>query len=157
MKFENLKLLQAILIATLLFTSCKKDPVVEIQEPTSTSNTVVTDSGNGTGNTTWTADKTYVLNGFVFVNAGQTLTIEPGTVIKGAGGTGSNASALIVARGGSIIAEGTSENPIIFTADVDDLNGSVDWRARGLWGGLIVLGNASLNSTGTTKRLYANG
>ncbi|MBL6841810.1 MAG: T9SS C-terminal target domain-containing protein, partial [Verrucomicrobiae bacterium] len=35
------------------------------------------------GNTTWTADNEYVLNGLVFVENGETLTIEPGTVIKG--------------------------------------------------------------------------
>jgi hypothetical protein len=107
----------------------------------------VTDQGEGSGTMTWTNDKTWVLNGLVFVNSGQTLTIEAGTVIKGKSGQGENASALVVARGANIIANGTSANPIIFTAEADNLTGNIPTSARGLWGGLIVLGNAQLNST----------
>lgn len=106
---------------------------------------VIEDNGAGTGTTTWTSDKKYFLNGFVFVNEGQILTIEAGTVIRGRKGQGEKASALIVARGGQIIAEGTSDKPIIFTCEDDDLKGSVPVEAKGLWGGLIILGNASLN------------
>lgn len=104
-------------------------------------------SAEGVGTTTWTSDNIYVLRGFVFVNEGQTLTIEPGTVIKGQPGQGTGASALIVARGGTIMAEGTAEEPIIFTALSDDLSTTDDLpvNARGLWGGLIVLGNAPIN------------
>ncbi|MGA0326696.1 MAG: hypothetical protein ACO3OK_06820, partial [Limisphaerales bacterium] len=36
-----------------------------------------------TTDTTWTAENEYILNGLVFVEEGETLTIEPGTVIKG--------------------------------------------------------------------------
>jgi len=108
--------------------------------------TTVSDSGNGTGNTTWTADKEYLLDGIVFVNEGQTLTIEPGTVIHAETGQGENASALVVARGGKIIAEGTPENPIIFTVKGDDLAGSVPIENNGLWGGIIILGNAPVNA-----------
>ena len=39
--------------------------------------------GDITSNTTLTADKTYLLSGFVRVKEGVTLTIEPGTVIYG--------------------------------------------------------------------------
>ena len=106
----------------------------------------ITDSGEGTGTTTWKACNTYILDGFVFVNDGQCLTIEPGTVIKGAPGTGADASALVVARGGKIFAEGTADAPIIFTFEDDPLDGSIPYSTRGQWGGLIVLGNASLNS-----------
>ena len=59
---------------------------------------VVKDDGSGTGTTTWTSNKTYLLDGFVFVNDGQTLTIEAGTIIKAKTGQGTQASALIVAR-----------------------------------------------------------
>ncbi|WP_306639719.1 T9SS type A sorting domain-containing protein [Sanyastnella coralliicola] len=107
---------------------------------------VVSDDGSGTGTTTWKACNTYVLDGFVFVNDGQCLTIEPGTVIKGMAGTGADASALVVARGGKIFAEGTPNNPVIFTFEADPLDGSVPYDTRGQWGGLIVLGNAELNS-----------
>ena len=107
---------------------------------------VITDDGFGTGTITWTSDKSYLLDGFVFVNDGQTLTIEPGTVIRARTGQGENASALIVARGGRIIAAGTPVSPIIFTCEGDDLEGSVPLLTKGLWGGLIILGNAPLNN-----------
>ena len=110
---------------------------------------VIKDDGNGTGTVTWTKDKVYILDGFVFVNDGQTLTIEPGTVIKGRAGQGSSASALIVARGGKIMAQGTATEPIIFTAEQDDVTNPNDIPAgtKGLWGGVIVLGKAGLNSS----------
>lgn len=100
-----------------------------------------------TGTTTWSSDTTYILEDFVFVEDGDVLTIEPGTVIKGAPGQGSDASALIVARGGKIMAEGTQNDPIIFTAENDPLDGSYPLDVRGEWGGVIILGSAELNST----------
>ena len=101
---------------------------------------------NGLITITWTKDKTYLLSGFVFINDGQTLNIEPGTIIKGKPGQGDLASALIIARGGKIMAMGTSIEPIIMTYEADPLDGSVDASVRGQWGGLIVLGKAVLNS-----------
>ena len=44
---------------------------------------VITVSGTITSNTTWTCNNTYLLSGFVYVKSGATLTIEPGTIIKG--------------------------------------------------------------------------
>ena len=73
--------------------------------------TVVQVTGETGQDATWTADNTYVLNGFVFVDDGATLTIEPGTVVRGKPGQGENASALIVAQGGRIFAEGTPREP----------------------------------------------
>ncbi len=118
----------------------------------------VTDRGEGTGTMTWTKDKTYLLNGRVFVNEGQTLTIEAGTIIKGAGGSGENASVLIVARGAKIIAEGSRELPIIFTSEADEIardksgelscpGGNLAPDFRGLWGGLVLLGKATINAS----------
>lgn len=107
---------------------------------------VITDNGEGTGTITWTKDKVYILNGLVFVNNGQILTIESGTVIKGMPGQGEEASALVIAKGGKIMAEGTADNPIIFTAEADDLEGSIALTEDGLWGGIIVLGDAVLNT-----------
>ena len=100
------------------------------------------------GNVEWTADNEYVLNGLVFVSEGSSLTIQAGTVIKGKPGQGENASALVIARGGKIFAEGTADKPIIFTAEADDVSDPNDLPldARGLWGGVIILGKASLNS-----------
>ncbi len=113
----------------------------------------VKDDGNGTGTVTWTSNNTYLLDGFVFVNDGQVLTIEAGTVVKGKAGQGENASALVVARGGKIMAEGTSEAPIIFTAEADDLNGSVADLDDGLWGGVIILGKARTNTAPTEQQI----
>ena len=98
------------------------------------------------GNVTWTANNVYVLNGFVFVDDGETLTIEPGTVIKGKPGQAENASALVIARGGKIFANGTPAKPIIFTAESDQLNGNLPLDARGLWGGVLILGRARINT-----------
>jgi len=110
-------------------------------------NVTVTDADMlAAGNTVnWTSDNTYVLDGFVFVNDGQTLNIEAGTVIQGKPGEDVNASALVVARGGKINANGTASQPIIFTYEGDQ--GGTPATLRGQWGGLILLGKASLNST----------
>ena len=141
MKSNNLVYFYFFFILLLLNAySCRKsDYVVEDDL------VIIRDNGWGTGTTTWTNDKTYLLEGFVFVNDGQTLTIEPGTIIHAKIGQGSGASALIVAKGGKILAKGTSSEPIIFTVEGDDLDGSVPLYARGLWGGVIILGNARLN------------
>ena len=80
------------------------------------------------------------------MNDGQTLTIEAGTVIRAKTGQGSLASALIVARGGRIIAQGERDRPIVFTVEGDDLQGSIPVMSRGLWGGVIILGNAVINT-----------
>lgn len=112
-----------------------------------TSQVTITDDGSGTGTTTWTSDNVYILDGFVFVNSGDVLTIEAGTVIKGKSGSGADASALVVARGGQIQANGTAESPIIFTFEADALDGSTPFNVRGQWGGVILLGDAKLNSS----------
>ena len=116
----------------------------------------VTDLGEGTGTTRWTNDKVWVLNGLVFVNEGQTLTIEPGTIIKAKPGQIEEASALVVARGARLVAEGTAAEPIIFTSEADGIfnlpgggtctTTDLDANTRGLWGGVILLGNADITS-----------
>lgn len=80
---------------------------------------------------------TYNLKGFVYVTSGATLTIEPGVVIKG---DKSSKGTLIIERGGKIIAQGTKEQPIVFTSA--QAPGS---RKPGDWGGIIILGNAPNN------------
>lgn len=113
----------------------------------------VTKAGLLTANETWKADKIYVLSGKVVVNDGVTLTIEPGTIIKGAQGTGSLASALIVARGGKLMAEGTAEKPIIMTTIDDNIEigqtagTNLDETIVGQWGGLIILGKAPISAS----------
>ncbi len=111
----------------------------------------VYDDGSGTGTTTWTSDNVYYLENHVFVNPGDTLTIEPGTVIKGRYGVSTESTALIVCRGAYGIFEGTQYEPIIFTSEYDDFSASLE--SRGLWGGVIVLGSAGLNSTETESQI----
>ena len=127
-------------IVLILFTGCRKSDYLAEESAVQ-----MYDYGQGTGTVTWTKDKQYLVEGPLFVNEGQVLTIEAGTVVRFRAGKGENASALIVARGGKIIAIGTPAEPVIFTAEADDLNGSVDKNARGLWGGIIILGNAPVN------------
>ena len=136
-----------IILGVLIFGSCRKSDIVIDKEY------LIKDNGNGLNVTTWTKNNVYKLDGFVFVNPGQTLTIEAGTVIKAKTGQGENASALIVARGGKIYAQGTKDEPIIFTVEGDDLEGSVPVEARGLWGGIIILGNAQLNNEYNEARI----
>ncbi len=81
--------------------------------------------------------KAYYLNGWVYVKDGATLTIDAGTVIRG---SKANKGALIIEKGAKIMAEGTMDNPIVFTSNQDA--GS---RSYGDWGGVIVLGKATVN------------
>jgi len=85
--------------------------------------------------TTWHANRTYVLENDTFVHGGARLTIEPGTRILGEHG-----SSLIVARESQLIAQGTRSAPIVFTSAQD-----VGERARGDWGGLVLLGEDRTN------------
>jgi len=81
--------------------------------------------------TTWTADKPYLLVDTIFVDSLQTLTIEPGTKIYF-----HKRAALLV--GGTIIAKGTPEQPIIFQGDrLEDLYDDVPAQ----WGGILIFPN----------------
>ncbi|MFI5237278.1 MAG: T9SS type A sorting domain-containing protein, partial [Ignavibacteriales bacterium] len=110
-------------------------------------------------NTNWSASNVYLLDGLIFVNDGATLTIEAGTVIKGKLQsnitTGDGASALVIRRGGIIMAEGNASSPIIFTSELDDVTNPNDLTSsdRGLWGGLILLGRAVTNQPTTENQI----
>ena len=97
---------------------------------------------------TWDAECTYILKEWVFVDSGAVLNIPAGTIIKGEPGQAVDSKALIVARGGQIFAEGTADNPIIFTSvsDYTDVTDDLPLIARGLWGGVILLGKAVINT-----------
>lgn len=134
--------------------ACKPDPIDPDPIDPIKTNKVLT--SNITSNTTWYADTVYQLGGRITVTSGATLTIQPGTVIKGEAGTGSNATALLIARGGKLMAEGTASLPIIFTSVADEItpemvaagnfaSPNLDPTVNGLWGGLIVLGNAKIS------------
>lgn len=96
-------------------------------------------SGNISANTTWTADKYYVLTGNVYVRAPAELTIEPGTVIFG---DKVSKGALVINRGAKIHAVGTADAPIIFTSSAP-----ATFRNYGDWGGVVLLGKAVNNQS----------
>jgi hypothetical protein len=110
----------------------------------------ITDADLTAGNTyNWTANNVYLLDGTVYLEAGATLNIEAGTVIKGvAKQPGQPFSSLIVCRDAQIFANGTQQNPIIFTAESDNLSGNLDETDRGLWGGLVILGRGKARKNG---------
>ncbi|PKK37951.1 cell shape-determining protein MreB [Siphonobacter sp. SORGH_AS_0500] len=100
-------------------------------------------SGRITADQTWTADKVYLLKGYVYVNSGVTLTIKPGTVIKGGGkdlDPNGRAATLIITKGAKIMAEGTETQPIVFTSSK-----AAGSRYYGDWGGVVIAGNGTHN------------
>ena len=166
--------LPVLMASTLIFTGCFKDddtPIIieeitiinEGGNNTPTGTEIVAVTGAISSSTTWTNDKIYELNQKVVVESGVTLTINPGTIIKGKPGTGSLASALIVARDGKINAVGTAESPIIFTSSSDNIDTgetagtNLNESNRGLWGGLIILGNAPCSLKGDLTEVQIEG
>ncbi len=93
-------------------------------------------SGSLHGDQLWTSDKTWVLDGIVYAEAGARLIIEAGTVVQGREG-----SALLITRDATIQARGTASQPIVFTSAV-----AAGKRKAGDWGGLVLLGNAPVNT-----------
>lgn len=81
----------------------------------------------------------YTLKGWVYIADGSELTIEPGTIIKGDKAT---KAALIVERGGKLIAQGAADAPIVFTSAQP-----AGQRRPGDWGGVIICGKAHNNQT----------
>ena len=155
MKKKTIKIvITSLILGTVLtLTSCKKEET----KPTTTTTTTtgkneVVKFGKITGNQTWSADSVYVLAGKVVVEDGATLTIQPGTIVKGNQGSGSLASALIIARGAKIMAEGTASKPIIFTSILDNIKTgelagtNLTKTDNQKWGGLIILGKAPISA-----------
>ena len=101
---------------------------------------VVTVDQDITADATWTADKTYILATHVFVR-GATLTIEPGTLVKG-----ENDSSLVITTSARLVAEGSASEPILFTSAQPE-----GGRAAGDWGGLVLLGLAPINVAGGSE------
>lgn len=105
-----------------------------------TTSTVSTDI---TSNTTWSG--VICLQNKVYVKNGATLTIQPGTVIRGDKNT---QGTLIITRGSKINAAGTASQPIVFTTNEDIGN-----RFEGDWGGLVILGAAKNNQPGGVSNI----
>ena len=161
---KNLKSLLVFAILTTTLINCSDDsnsaPIIGGGDDEVCT---INKSGLIEADENWTSNCIYVLNNKVVVPAGITLTIEPGTIIKGTSGTGSLASALVVARGGTLLAAGTVDQPIVMTSIADNItigesNGTnLDQNDRGLWGGLIVLGNAPCSFSGDVAALQIEG
>ncbi len=155
-------LLLLLLTAGFILTGCGEDetPNVIDPDPAPTSNII---EENITSDVTWETGKTYILANRIVVTDGATLTIQPGVVIKGEAGSGANATALIIARGGKINAAGTAEAPIIFTSIADEIapgqiaSPNLDSDLSGLWGGLIVLGRAPGSFAGDVSEIQIEG
>jgi hypothetical protein len=110
-------------------TNCPANPPVEMV----TMETITAD-------TNWDCNHTYVLavDNPTFVLAPAVLRIGPGTVIRG----DRPRSSIIITRGARIEATGTAAQPIVFTS-----NKPVGMRRAGDWGGVALLGTATINSS----------
>ncbi len=104
-------------------------------------NSAATISTDITASRTLYADTAYMLSGFVHVANGATLTIQPGTTIKGDFNV--LGSSLMIMRGARIQAVGTAAAPIVFTS-----SRPAGQRQPGDWGGLLIVGNALNNRSG---------
>jgi hypothetical protein len=100
--------------------------------------TTTTVSADITTNTTWSG--TILLQNKIYVKNNVTLTIQPGTVIRGDKTT---QGTLIITRGAKINANGTASQPIVFTS-----NEAAGSRSEGDWGGVVILGLARNNQPG---------
>ena len=173
---KNYKLSFFYLFTLLIIACSEEDPVIEyviVTETVTETNTDEVDpfadstlEGNITEDKTLDASKIWLIKGRVSVTNGTTLTIPAGTIIKAASGTGADASTLIVARGGKMIANGTADNPIIMTAAADNIEvggtypesgPALNVDTRGLWGGLLILGKAPCSFKSDVTELQIEG
>ncbi len=160
---KNFKSFSTLILAAVIgFTSCiegNEKPVID--DAPGASDVKIT--ANITSSQTWVTGKTYVLAGRIAVTAGNTLTIQPGVIVKGEVGTGANASALVIARGAKINALGTATSPIIFTTTADEIvpgqiaSPNLDANLTGLWGGVLVLGKAKGSFGGDVTEVQIEG
>ena len=95
-------------------------------------------TGKISQNLTLFKKNTYKIIGIVRVTNNAVLTIEPGTILRG---DKESVGTIIIEKGAKIIAEGTESDPIVFTSNKNES----EMRA-GDWGGLIILGNAPINT-----------
>jgi hypothetical protein len=141
-----MKQLLYLALCTLIISSgCRKivedGEVVIIEQPGNgggTGGQTITLSGKLDKDTTLRAANSYILQGLVYVTNGATLTIEPGTTIKGQ--FNDPVGGLVITRGAKINAAGTAEKPIVFTS------ASATPRS-GDWAGIVMLGKAPVNTT----------
>lgn len=133
-------------LLALGITSCRKiEKDGEIQVVVvnggggSTTGQTITLQGRIAADTILRKQNTYILKGLVYMVNNKTMTIEPGTVIKGSF-SGSDVAALIITRGSKLIAEGSATDPIVFTSASPN-------PQSGDWGGIVICGRAPINTS----------
>ncbi len=104
-----------------------------------TTGQTITVSGRITSDSTFRKGNTYILRGLVYVANNKTLTIEAGTVVKGSF-SGADVAALIITRGAKLVANGTANEPIVFTSSSPN-------PQSGDWGGIVLCGKAPINTS----------
>ena len=105
-------------------------------------------SGKITKDTTLYAKDVNYLSGIVYVMKGVTLTVEAGAKVQAKSGT--DVASLVITRGAKIVAKGTNEKPIVFTsASANPQSGD--------WGGIVILGSATVNQSLTWKGVAVKG
>ncbi len=101
-------------------------------------------TGEITANITLTSGNLYELVGKVVVGGDNqnsaTLTVQSGVTVYG----GTSSDFLVISRGSRLVVNGTRNAPVTFTG-IDDLLGNADETTRGLWGGVVINGNAPIN------------
>lgn len=132
------KFLVSALAATFVLglASCNKDDDNNTPTPTPTPSNVVIE-GEISTDLVLDATKKYILRGKVYVLDGASITIPAGTIVMGEKST---EGTLIINRGGQIFANGTADKPVIFTSE-----GTVGFRNRGDWGGVVICGRSVTN------------
>lgn len=138
MKRVTCRLALAALAMSAAACSSGSDSTTGPTEPSCGTGNVV--RGPITANCTLRTGQTYVLSGYVKVQNGATMTIEPGTRIVG--DTATPGSSLWILRGARLVAEGTQSAPIVFTSARAAGN-----RRPGDWGGIVIVGNGRINRT----------
>jgi len=139
---------------TVTETVVETETVTVEVEVTPDTNTIGSDGGitKITEDQTWSNNQIHIIRGKVVIMDGTTLTIDAGTIVKAGEGQDNDATALVVARGGTININGTADNPVIMT----DIGDNIDYGSpstnrtaldRGKWGGLIVLGKAEISDS----------
>jgi hypothetical protein len=108
-------------------------------------------SGGIYNNTTWNlAGSPYLVTGSIVVFPNRTLTIEPGVeVIVSADYTFNTGNFIYLEVRGSLVANGTSTAPIVFTSS-DTTTGFFNWegiRIKGSQGGTVQMNHFELHNT----------
>ncbi len=131
-----------LFLSLAILTNCTSDDTADIIFNINNGGAGATGSVNISGvyttDLTLDANTDYIINGPLLMSSGTTLTIPAGTTLK-ALPVGVNAY-IAIQQGAQINAQGTQNEPIVLTSAAENPD-------SGDWGGLILLGNAPINST----------